>query len=130
MLTYKQRKRTRKLRNYPTNEENKLWYIYLRKYPFKIRRQHPIGKYIVDFFCKETKLIIEIDGIQHLLDKNIKYDDERTLYLEKLGYKVVRFGNSDVNKKFDDVCFYIDLIIKERLIELGKEELVKKLEKR
>jgi hypothetical protein len=43
---------------------------------------------------------------------------------------VVRFGNPDVNKKFDDVCFYIDLIIKERLIELGKEELVKKLEER
>jgi very-short-patch-repair endonuclease len=118
MLTYKQRKRTRKLRNYPTYEENKLWYIYLRKYPLKIRRQHPIGKYIVDFFCKETKLVIEIDGIQHLLDKNIKYDDKRTLYFEKLGYRVVRFGNPDVNKKFDDVCYYIDLIMKERLDEL------------
>ena len=122
--------RSIELRNQQTSEERKLWYIYLSKYPFKIRRQHPIGKYIVDFFCKEAKLIIEIDGIQHLLDKNIKYDDERTLYLEKLGYRVVRFGNPDVNKKFDDVCFYIDLIIKERLIELGKEELVKKLEKR
>ena len=122
--------RSIELRNKQTSEERKLWYIYLRKYPFKIRRQHPIGKYIVDFFCKETKLIIEIDGIQHLLDKNIKYDDERTLYLEKFGYRVVRFGNPDVNKKFDDVCFYIDLIIKERLIELRKEELVKKLEKR
>ncbi|MBR4569929.1 MAG: DUF559 domain-containing protein [Candidatus Riflebacteria bacterium] len=118
MLTYKQRKRTRKLRNYPTNEENKLWNIYLRKYPLKIRRQHPIGKYIVDFFCKETKLVIEIDGIQHLLEKNIKYDDKRTLYFEKLGYRVVRFGNPDVNKKFDDVCYYIDLIMKERLDEL------------
>lgn len=118
MLTYKQRKRTRKLRNYPTYEENKLWYIYLRKYPLKIRRQHPIGKYIVDFFCKKTKLVIEIDGIQHLLDKNIKYDDKRTLYFEKLGYRVVRFGNPDVNKKFDDVCYYIDLIMKERLDEL------------
>ena len=122
--------RSIELRNQQTSEERKLWYIYLRKYPFKIRRQHPIRKYIVDFFCKEAKLIIEIDGIQHLIDKNIKYDDERTLYLEKLGYRVVRFGNPDVNKKFDDVCFYIDLIIKERLIELGKEELVKKLEKR
>ena len=122
--------RSIELRNQQTNEERKLWYVYLRKYPFKIRRQHPIGKYIVDFFCKEAKLIIEIDGIQHLIDKNFKYDDERTLYLEKFGYRVVRFGNLDVNKKFDDVCFYIDLIIKERLIELGKEELVKKLEER
>ncbi len=122
--------RSIELRNQQTSEERKLWYVYLRKYPFKIRRQHPIEKYIVDFFCKEAKLIIEIDGIQHLIDKNIKYDDERTLYLEKFGYRVVRFGNPDVNKKFDDVCFYIDLIIKERLIELGKEELVKKLEKR
>ena len=122
--------RSIELRNQQTNEERKLWYVYLRKYPFKIRRQHPIGKYIVDFFCKEAKLIIEIDGIQHLIDKNFKYDDERTLYLEKFGYRVVRFGNLDVNKKFDDVCFYIDLIIKERLIELGKEDLVKKLEER
>ncbi len=122
--------RSIELRNQQTSEERKLWYVYLRKYPFKIRRQHPIGKQIVDFFCKEAKLIIEIDGIQHLIDKNIKYDDKRTLYLEKLGYRVVRFGNPDVNKKFDDVCFYIDLIIKERLIELGKEELVKKLEER
>ncbi len=122
--------RSIEIRNQQTNEERKLWYVYLRKYHFKIRRQHPIGKYIVDFFCKETKLIFEIDGIQHLLDKNIKYDDKRTLYLEKLGYKVVRFGNPDVNKKFDDVCYYIDLIIKERLIELGKEELVRKLEER
>ena len=67
MLTYKQRKRTRKLRNYPTNEENKLWNIYLRKYPLKIRRQHPIGNYIVDFFCKEAKLVIEIDGKKLLI---------------------------------------------------------------
>ena len=119
MLTYKQRKRAKNLRNYSTKEENKLWYIYLCKYPLKIRRQHPIGNYIVDFFCKETKLVIEIDGIQHLLENNIKYDDSRTLYLEKLGYKVVRFGNPDVNKKFDDVCYYIDLIMKERLNELS-----------
>ena len=122
--------RSIELRNQQTCEERKLWYIYLRKYPLKIRRQHPIGKYIVDFFCKETKLIIEIDGIQHLIDKNIKYDDKRTLYFENLGYRVVRFGNPDVNKKFDDVCYYIDLITKERLLELGKEELMKKLEER
>ena len=72
MLTYKQRKRAKKLRNYSTKEENKLWYIYLCKYPLKIRRQHPIGNYIVDFFCKETKLVIEVDGIQHLLENKIK----------------------------------------------------------
>ena len=64
-------------------------------------------------------MVIEIDGIHHLLENNIKYDDSRTLYLEKLGYKVVRFGNPDVNKKFDDVCYYIDLIMKERLNELS-----------
>ncbi len=122
--------RSIELRNQLTCEERKLWYVYLRKYLFKIRRQHPIGKYIVDFFCKETKLISEIDGIQHLLEKNIKYNDKRTLYLEKLGYRVVRFGNPDVNKNFDDVCYYIDLKTKERLVELGKEELVKKLEER
>ena len=118
MITHKQRMRIKKLRNYPTNEENKLWYIYLRKYPFKIRRQHPIGNFIVDFFCKETKLVIEIDGIQHQMDKQSKYDDNRTLFLEKLGYRVLRFGNLDVNKKFDDVCYYIDLVMKERLEEL------------
>ena len=52
------------------------------------------------------------------MDKQSKYDDNRTQFLEKLGYRVLRFGNLDVNKKFDDVCYYIDLVMKERLEEL------------
>jgi very-short-patch-repair endonuclease len=119
MITHKQLRRIKELRNNQTFEENKLWYVYLRNYPFKIRRQHPIGNYIVDFYCKETKLVIEVDGIHHQMEKQSKYDSERTTFLEKLGYRVLRFGNLDVNKYFDEVCYYIDLVMNERLDELS-----------
>ena len=120
--------RSIQLRNEQTLEERKLWYVYLKKYPIKIRRQYPLDYYIADFFCREAGLIIEIDGIQHQMEDNLKYDEKRTKYLESKNYKVIRFNNIDINKRFDDVCYYIDLIIKERLIELGKEKLVKKIE--
>ena len=119
MITHKQLRRIKELRNNQTFEENKLWYVYLSNYPFKIRRQHPIGNYIVDFYCKETKLVIEVDGIHHQMEKQSKYDSERTNFLEKLGCRVLRFGNLDVNKYFDDVCYYIDLVMNERIKELS-----------
>ena len=68
--------RSIQLRNEQTLEERKLWYVYLKKYPIKIRRQYPLDYYIADFFCREAGLIIEIDGIQHQLEVNIKYDEK------------------------------------------------------
>jgi len=92
----------RELRNNPTPEENILWQqIRNSKLGFKFRRQHSIGNFIVDFYCPVKKLIIEIDGGQHL-DKK-EYDKERSNYLESLGFKVIRFWNDEVNKDIDKV---------------------------
>jgi len=61
---------------------------------FRFRRQHPLGHYIVDFFCPEARLIVEADGGQHTEDN--AHDVTRTAWLEARGYRVLRFWNSDV----------------------------------
>ena len=65
------------------------------------RNQHAIGNYIVDFCAPRKKLIIELDGSQHLEQQD--YDDERTKYFEKHGYRVLRFWNNDVMNNTDAV---------------------------
>jgi very-short-patch-repair endonuclease len=65
------------------------------------RRQHAIGKYVVDFCAPREKLIIELDGSQHLDQE--EYDQERTKYLEEQGYKVIRFWNNQVLNDMDGV---------------------------
>ena len=61
--------RSRQMRKNPTEEENKLWYILLKHIKPRFTRQRIFGNYIVDFFCPKLKLIIEVDGEQHYLDK-------------------------------------------------------------
>lgn len=61
---------------------------------YKFRRQHPIGKYIADFACLKSKLIIELDGEQHGIQAS--YDNVRTKFLESRGFKILRFWNNDV----------------------------------
>lgn len=90
------RKRARDLRTSSTEAEQRLWY-YLRAERFqklKFKRQEPIGHYIVDFLCEEYKLIVELDGSQHL--DNLNYDAQRTIWFESRGYRVMRFWNDDV----------------------------------
>lgn len=93
----------KELRQNLTDAENVLWFNIRnrRLCNIKFRRQVPIGKYIVDFLCVEKKLIIELDGSQHL--DNARYDTERTNYLESIGYSVLRFFNDDVLRKTTDV---------------------------
>ena len=69
------------------------------------RRQHAIGNFVPDFCSPKAKLIIELDGSQHL--EQSEYDEERTKYLESLGYKVIRFWNNDVMKNMDGVILAI-----------------------
>ena len=70
---------------------------------FKFRRQHPLDKYIADFYCHKAKLIIEIDGgIRNQLE-NIEYDKNRSYELENLGIKVLRFTNKEVNENLEMV---------------------------
>ena len=86
----------KKLRNESTEEEIILWaQLKNSQLGFKFRRQMSFGKYIVDFYCPSKKLVIEIDGSQHLQD-NLDYDNKRTKYLNSLGLKVLRVWNNDI----------------------------------
>ena len=108
----------RNLRKNMTREERHLWYDFLRSYPIKFLRQKILGKYIVDFYCAEAKLIVEIDGSQHYEDKGMEYDSERTAYLKQYDVRVLRIPNNEVNQNFSGVCEYIDLAVKQSLSQL------------
>ena len=80
----------------------KLWhYLRNKKLGVKFRRQHGIGPYVVDFYCKENNLVIESDGAQHKDEK--EYDKERDNYMETLGIKVLRFWNGEIDKNTEKV---------------------------
>ncbi len=96
--------RARENRKNPTKAENKIWQEVLRMRQFadfKFLRQKPIDNYIVDFYCSELRLVIEIDGDSHV--ETIEYDAVRTAVLESLGLQVVRFTNDEVLRNIDGV---------------------------
>ena len=93
----------RQLRKSWTDAELRLWYL-LRNRGLgknKFRRQHPVGPYVVDFVCLEKKLVIEVDGSQHI--DRFEQDKRRTAYLEARGFRVMRFWDNDVLKQTDGV---------------------------
>ncbi|VAW23193.1 hypothetical protein MNBD_BACTEROID01-1866 [hydrothermal vent metagenome] len=94
----------RKLRKEGTKGEAILWKHLLRakQTGWQFNRQFPIGNYIVDFICRKLKLIIEIDGSSHLTKG--EEDFERQNYLGDLGYRVLRFSESEVIYRMDDVA--------------------------
>jgi very-short-patch-repair endonuclease len=69
----------------------------------KFRRQTSVGSYIVDFYCPEEKIVVELDGEVHFDEEARKYDKERTEYLESIGLRVIRFENQDVLKNTEYV---------------------------
>ena len=86
------------MRHDATNAEHLMWQL-LRAQRFmnlKFRRQHVIEPYIVDFFCHELGLVVELDGGQHNTGVGVAYDNGRTQFLEALGLKVIRYWNDDV----------------------------------
>ena len=86
-----------RLRKESTPAELKLWSrIRNDQLEVTFRRQHAVGNYIPDFCSPKARLIIELDGSQHL--EQGEYDEERTKYLQALGYKVIRFWNHDLMK--------------------------------
>jgi len=100
------------LRKEMTPQEKHLWYDFLRNYPLKFYRQRVINNFIVDFYCSQAKLIIELDGSQHYTEQGFAHDKERTKILESLGLRVVRFSNTDVDKNFNGVCQMINESVK------------------
>ena len=102
------------LRKNMTSQERKLWEILRahRFYGLFFRRQHPIGNYIVDFICRSKKIIIEVDGGQHNQKLDIKYDNDRTKYLNSKGYHVIRFWNNEIDNNFEGVFLKLKEVFK------------------
>lgn len=102
----KTRTRAIELRKELTPAERKLWsQIRNDQLGVNFRRQHAVGNYIPDFCSPKAKLVIELDGSQHLEQE--EYDTERTKYLEAQGYKVIRFWNNDVMNNIEGVILAI-----------------------
>ncbi|MEL7689645.1 endonuclease domain-containing protein [Citromicrobium bathyomarinum] len=102
----KQIKRARALRKDSTDAEARLW-SRLRNRQFrnlKFRRQVPLGRFIVDFYCHELQLIIEVDGGQH----SEEGDQSRTEWLESEGYRIVRFWNNELLENLDGVLVELE----------------------
>ncbi len=74
--------RAKEMRKNMTREEKKLWYEFFRNFEHCFRRQHPIDNYIVDFYCADLKLVVEIDGGQHYTEGGKMYDVERNAVIE------------------------------------------------
>ena len=93
-----------KLRREMTRHERHLWYDCLKQLPIAFKRQKQFGNYIVDFYCPERKLVVELDGSQHYDPSAEAYDAERDAYLKSLGLSVLRFSNYDIDTQFESVC--------------------------
>ena len=105
-LTYA---RAKSMRREPTEAERKLWGG-LRKRSlgdFKFVRQQPIGPYIVDFVCRQKRLIVEVDGATHGDESDVAYDIRRTEFLEAQGYRVIRVENHAVFAEIGAVLDHI-----------------------
>ncbi len=100
-----------------TKEEKHLWYDFLQKLPQTVNRQKVIGEYIVDFYCAEAKLIIELDGTQHDTETGINSDIVRDEGLRSLGNTVLRYSNKDIRDNFTGVCRDIQKHITARIIK-------------
>ena len=96
---------TRVLRKNMTDAERRLWSKIRRKQlkKFQFYRQRNIGDFIVDFCCPAAKLIIELDGGQHYSKENIVKDEARDKFLSGLGFRVLRFSNSDIFNNIEGV---------------------------
>ena len=110
----------RLLRKESTSSEMRMWSILRnRKFKnYKFRRQHQIGKYIVDFYCHQLKLIIEIDGEVHNELGSSNYDTLREEYLKSLGYFIVRYDNDTVYKWPENVIANLECLIEELITSI------------
>ena len=98
---------SQKLRTNMTKEEKHLWYDFLKKLPYTVNRQKVVGSYILDFYCAEFKIAIELDGSQHYEQEAKKKDALRDEFLNQQGITVLRYTNVELNSNFDGVCFDI-----------------------
>jgi very-short-patch-repair endonuclease len=115
----------RNLRNEPTKGENSVWYEVLQNKKMKgyrFLRQRSISKYIVDFFCKDLMLVIEVDGYTH--DYKVKEDEIRDKELIEFGYHILHIPDQDVFNSIENVTRAIEVTI-EKIEKQRRESLLK-----
>jgi len=112
----------KQLRQNASQAEDLLWHVLRnRTIGFKFRRQHSIQPYIVDFYCAEVSLVIEIDGMTHESDAAQLYDQTRTTYLEQHGYTIVRYGIQQVYEDREAVARDIQHQCNKLLSPMGRD---------
>jgi very-short-patch-repair endonuclease len=110
--------RRRELRNNPTAAEYVLWQHLKGRQVLgrKFRRQHSISRYIVDFYCAECDLAVELDGAPHFQELNAASESERTEFLQSVGLEILRFENRVVFENIEAVLETIREAIRNRLV--------------
>jgi len=110
-------RRSKHLRRGQTRAESLLWSVLRdrRLNGFKFCRQVVIAGYIVDFLCRRTKLIIEVDGATHSSPEELAYDRQRELVLSRLGFRILRVGNLDVYLNMHDVLSTVLMALEQQL---------------
>ena len=93
-----------KLRRAMTKEERHLWYDFLKALPLTVHRQKIIGRYIVDFYVAQARLVIELDGSQHGEEEALLADQARDQFMQEQGLTVLRYANTDIHTRFQAVC--------------------------
>jgi very-short-patch-repair endonuclease len=113
------------LRNNATNAERRLWKKLKGKQFFglKFRRQHGIGPYIVDFYCPEIRLVIEVDGVTHSTRAEKEYDRQSEEYIRQFGVEIVRFTNSAVYRNLELVLCRLQIIVTKNSPQSKKGEI-------
>ncbi len=108
---------SREFRKNPTQAEAILWeHLRNRKSGnYKFRRQHPVGKYILDFYCAEARIGIEVDGGIHQEPEQSLHDIQRSLDLAELGIEIIRFWNSDITNNCDEALQQIKICIEHKI---------------
>ncbi len=111
---WQQYKRLRqKLRQEPSPAESRLWWFLRRRrfHGYKFRRQHSLGRFVVDFYCPELNLAVEVDGDSHFDTDRKANDQRRQQWLERAGIQVVRFRNDEILQAIDRVLHQLRAVI-------------------
>jgi very-short-patch-repair endonuclease len=100
----------RKMRRAPTKAEAALWFALRRGHlgGYTFRRQHAVGRFVLDFYCAACKLVVEVDGGHHASGEQKEHDDARTAWLERCGHRVLRFTNAEVLESLPSVLSRIE----------------------
>jgi len=111
--------KAKELRSNTTEAEDYLWKFLAnrRLNGFKFRRQHPILRYIADFYCHEARLIVEVDGGIHNDEDHRIYDEGRTYELKEFGVRIIRVSNNELFDSIDTVLQQIQIAIEQSIDE-------------